>query len=140
MSGDAFIVAVAFVVRYNPEFGGHDVLLESDYWLASGCHLLPPGLACCHLDAAVHLGVQGASALLADASGYHGADTEALMTAIRQIPEPQAVQKVLLAREKAYRASVLRNPTKAIHLPLWLDRVRRLRDYVVQQYPALGGL
>ena len=141
MSGDAFVVAVTFVVRYNPEFGGHDTLLERDYWLAAGCHLLPPGLACCHLDWAVMAGTPEALRVLARLVGEpEGAvDAQHVCTKAAERPEAQLLQQYLNVRVEAAHTAALKYPVKAAHLSRWLAKEAALRDYLVKQYPTLGG-
>ena len=107
----SFFTASVFVCHQHPEWAGCEDDLEHSYWLPSGCLYLPPALACCHLDWAVMTGT----------------------------PEAQLLQQYLNVRVEAAHTAALKYPVKAAHLSRWLAKEAALRDYLVKQYPTLGG-
>lgn len=137
----SFFTASVFVCHQHPEWAGCEDDLEHSYWLPSGCLYLPPALACCHLDWAVMTGTPEALRVLARLVGEpEGAvDAQHVCMKAAERPEAQLLQQYLNVRVEAAHTAALKYPVKAAHLSRWLAKEAALRDYLVKQYPTLGG-
>ncbi len=108
------------------------VIMFTKYWEPARCNLLPAKVAIAHFDTAYNEGVSGSihvlqAALGCQQDGIIGPSTERAI----EIAEPVALLADYLdARRDAYHLIVKNNPSDAIYLAGWLNRVDALEKYL----------
>lgn len=106
------------------------------YWDAGHCDAMPAHLGICHFDWCVNHGVIGAAytlqaALRVSQDGIIGPVTLAAIASAAQANRTGViVARYLTLRDQWYRADVAQNPSQAVFLEGWLNRVDNLRDYL----------
>lgn len=102
-----------------------------NYWIPSGCDLLPPNLALCQFDWAVNAGCDRAIKTLqqvinTNPDGIIGPDTKsALSSALKARGVASLVNNYLAAREACYRRWGVGN--QVVFLKGWLNRLADVR-------------
>lgn len=103
-----------------------------DYWIRGKCNLLPPVLAMLHFDGCVNHGVTRASKFLqksvgVSADGIIGSGT---LAAVSQLPESSIIEDIVSMRETYYNDIVKNNPSQAIFLKGWMNRITAVHAFV----------
>lgn len=111
-----------------------------DYWLIANCNVVPFPLNNMYFDACVNHGTKRGTKLLQEAlgmpvssiDGSFGPHTANVAKNCADVKG--ASEKYIDAREHFYHAIVDHNPERfTVFLNGWLDRVKRLRDWLSQQ-------
>lgn len=103
------------------------------YWLPAGCDKLPDRLAMVQFDTAVNHGVSRAVRLLQEVvavpvDGLFGKITEHAVRDVLEMGEDHLIRDYLSAREDLYDEIVERNPSQAVFLRGWKNRIAKLRN------------
>jgi lysozyme family protein len=104
-------------------------IYEAGYWLPPRCDLLAQPLGLVQFDTAVNMGPARAVRFLqravgCDADGDFGPGTE---RAVAACDAGNAVEKYCNIREAFYRQIVQNNPSQAVFLKGWMNRLNSLR-------------
>jgi len=103
------------------------------YWVAGGCHLLPPRVAILHFDGCVNHGVDKASKFLQEVVGAKPIDGDVgpgTAKTVLKMNEFDVCRLLCDRREKFYRNIVAATPSQGKFLNGWLRRINEIRDFV----------
>lgn len=103
------------------------------YWVAGGCHLLPPRVAILHFDGCVNHGVDKASKFLQEVVGAKPIDGDVgpgTAKTVLKMNEFDVCRLLCDRREKFYRNIVAATSSQGKFLNGWLRRINEIRDFV----------
>jgi len=103
------------------------------YWVAGGCHLLPPRVAILHFDGCINHGVGRASRFLQEVVGAKPVDGvvgPGTTRMVLKMNEFDVCRLLCDRRTKFYRDIVAAKPSQAKFLNGWLRRINEMRDFV----------
>jgi lysozyme family protein len=100
-----------------------------DYWTPAHCAIIPQPLDLCVFDTSVNYGVTRSIMLLqqsvgVDDDGDYGRESQAAVAAAAPLI---LAAKFCDAREAFYKGIVARNPSQAVFLDGWINRINSLR-------------
>lgn len=107
------------------------------YWIAGGCHLLPPRVASIHLDGCINHGVIRASKFLQQIAGVQqdGMVGPGTARAVAAMDEFEVCDRLAARREEFYHTIVINKPSQSRFLNGWLARIEGVREYAMSTNP-----
>lgn len=107
-------------------------IYRQNYWQATSCGQLPPGVDLCVFDSAVLCGPDRAGRFLQTAAGLTGAAIDGVigpktLDAVRKDRPVELIEAIVAERERFQRGLVSGDPSQEVFADGWTRRVERLR-------------